>query len=327
MTDHPKKTMNTIYIVAIGGEYTQSLWAKDSIKAWENYCDRHDLHLHVQTKSLFPFKEKTRMPHFEKFGFLNQDFAGSILIVDIDSIPSPHAPDAFALHSDNNITCRVSPYWHRNHSSFGWCDAKKLHALRWPRFKDVKKGEGRWPDGDLWFFVSGGIMLAPSNVQNMFRENHARIMQETPAWNFSLDEGVWAFWIAKFNREFDLGVDAFDPWKWAVPSGSRYFARGQVMPVDCYTVNFHVRKSLSRQYTKRYFLDSINGVLAATVLWGIRALFALRPMHAHLMLRRAASFALRTARKIVRHLAPPPPAITPIPRLAFATQFACRSPR
>jgi len=143
----------------------------------------------------------------------------------------------------------------------------------------------------------------------MFRENHARMIRKTPAWNFSLDEGVWAFWIARFNREYDLGVDAFDPLKWAATGLSVYSAaqfKRSILP-KCHTAHFIGRTHplVARQYTQWYLLNSRRESMAATVLWGIRALFALRPMHAHLMLRRAASFALHTARQIARHLAPP----------------------
>jgi len=253
---------NTVYIAAIGVKYTKTLWAKDSLKAWEHYCNRHNLNLHVQTEPVLPFREKTERPHFEKFGFIkwNQPgISGSILVTDLDNLPKPQAPNVFELHSDRNITCRVNPYWHLKHSSYHWADAETLNALRWPKFRDVNKGKGQWPDADLWFFVCGSIMLLPPNVQAIFRENHTRIVRETPSWDFSLDEGVWAFWIARFNLEYGMGVDAFDPRKWAATGVSVHSdaSWGQSILPACHVAHFYGRRhhALSaRYYTQWYIL-------------------------------------------------------------------------
>ncbi|MDD9858199.1 MAG: hypothetical protein OXU96_09160 [Gammaproteobacteria bacterium] len=64
--------MNTIYTVAIGDRYTKTRWARDCLKAWEHYCDRHNLNLHVQTKATHPFKAHSEDPKFEKFNFIHQ---------------------------------------------------------------------------------------------------------------------------------------------------------------------------------------------------------------------------------------------------------------
>lgn len=55
--------MNTVYTVAIGQRYTRTLWAKDCLRAWEQYCDRHNLNLHVQTTATFPFRERSTRLH------------------------------------------------------------------------------------------------------------------------------------------------------------------------------------------------------------------------------------------------------------------------
>lgn len=300
--------MNTIYIAAIGDAYTRTLWARDSLKAWEHYCDRHNLNLHVRTKPAFPFKGKAGEPHFEKFGFINRNFVGSVLITDLDNLPVPEAPNIFDLHSDRNITCRVNPFWHFKHPSLAQENYEMLDVLQWPRFKDVKKGKGQWPeDPRLWFFVNGHILLLPPNIQQVFKENHARMMRETPLWNFYHDEGVWGFWIARFSQEYNMVVDAFDAGKWAVPAWSPHFTKeGKVMPPDCHVVHFrfHNCKFFSRYYTEWYILNSREETWFGRVLWSMRGVLALRKVHLHLFFSRLSSFCGRIAARIVRHLTP-----------------------
>lgn len=138
--------MNTIYTVAIGGRYTKTLWARDCLKAWERYCDRHNLNLHVQTKATYPFREHSRDLKFEKFNFIHQDFDGSILVVDIDTVPVPDMPNVFDLYSDRNITCRVNPEWGPGHHFFLWSQSGQFDdlftGLSWPVFGDVITGGG-----------------------------------------------------------------------------------------------------------------------------------------------------------------------------------------
>lgn len=300
--------MNTIYTVAIGDQYTKTLWAKDSLKAWESYCSRHNLNLHVQTKPAFPFREKSESLFFERFNCINRDFDGSVLLTDLDNLPVPEAPNIFDLHSDKNITCRVNPFWHSRHPALvRWFNHETLHALRWPRFKDVKKGKGQWPDSCLWFFVGGNLMLLPQNIRRIFKDNHARIARETPLWNFSFDEGVWAFWIARFSREHNMAVDAFDAGKWAVPAWSPYFSEeGGVMPPDCRMIHFpcHRKRFVARYYTEWYVLNSRKETWFGGVLWGIRGVLAFRIAHLRLFFSRLSSFCGRVAARIARHLAP-----------------------
>ncbi|MDD9810639.1 MAG: hypothetical protein OXU71_02830 [Gammaproteobacteria bacterium] len=138
--------INTIYTVAIGDRYTKTRWARDCLKAWEDYCARHNLNLHVQTQATYPFKEHSADPKFEKFNFMHQPFDGSILVVDIDTVPTPDMPNLFELHSNRNITCRVNPNWGPGHHFFLWSQPERFDALfaglSWPLFSDVVAGGG-----------------------------------------------------------------------------------------------------------------------------------------------------------------------------------------
>jgi len=142
--------MNTIYTVAIGDRYTKTRWARDCLKAWERYCDRHNLNLHVQTKAAYPFKEHSEDPKFEKFNFMHQDVAGgtgSILVVDLDTVPLPDMPNVFDLYSDRHITCRVNPQWGPGHHFFLWSQPERFNALftglSWPLFGDIERERER----------------------------------------------------------------------------------------------------------------------------------------------------------------------------------------
>ncbi|MDD9854850.1 MAG: hypothetical protein OXU88_01570, partial [Gammaproteobacteria bacterium] len=138
--------INTIYTVAIGDRYTKTRWARDCLKAWEDYCARHNLNLHVQTQATYPFKEHSADPKFEKFNFMHQQFDGGILVVDIDTVPTPDMPNLFELHSARNITCRVNPNWGPGHHFFLWSQPERFDALfaglSWPLFSDVVAGGG-----------------------------------------------------------------------------------------------------------------------------------------------------------------------------------------
>jgi len=133
--------MHTIYTVAIGARFTKTRWARDCLKAWEKYCDRHNLNLHVQTTPTHPFKEHSTDPKFEKFNFIHQTFDDGILVVDLDTVPRPDMPNVFDLYSDRNITCRVNPEWGPGHHFFLWSQAERFDALfndlSWPRFGDI----------------------------------------------------------------------------------------------------------------------------------------------------------------------------------------------
>ncbi|MDD9869660.1 MAG: hypothetical protein OXU50_07200 [Gammaproteobacteria bacterium] len=300
-------TTNTVYTVSIGDCYTKTLWARDSLKAWECYCDRHNLNLHVQTKPVFPFREKSESLLFEKLNCINRDLAGSVLLTDLDNLPVPQAPNIFDLHSDKNITCRVNPFWHFKHpvSALVQDRYETLGALRWPRFRDVKKGRGQWPDSRLYFIVNGHIMLLPPNIRQVFQENYARIVRETPLWDLSFDEGVWAYWIARFSREYNIMVDAFDAGQWAVPAWSPYFGKEEVMPPGCHMVHLYAKKYLSRYYTEWYILNSRKETWFGVVLWRIRGVLGLRKVHLRLFLSRISLFCSRVAARVVRHLTPP----------------------
>lgn len=272
--------MNTIYTVAIGSRHTKTLWARDCLKAWERYCDRHNLNLHVQTKATYPFREHSRDLKFEKFNFIHQDFDGGILVVDIDTVPVPDMPNVFDLYSDRNITCRVNPEWGPGHHFFLWSQSEQFDDLftdlSWPRFGDVNRGGGPWPKPDVWFYVSGGLVLLPPNARRMFAENYQRIKRETPLWNAFNDEVIWSWWIARFNREYNLGVDAFEAWRWTpYPSARLCTGEAEALLPDCHMVHLSDKKYLSYYYTEWYILNSAKKTLAGAVLYRMRRFLSL----------------------------------------------------
>jgi len=306
--------MNTVYIVAIGDKYTRTLMAQDSLKAWERYCDRHNLNLHLQTKATFPFKSNSESIFMERFNAICHPSNDSILIADLDILPAPDAPNVFGSHSDKNITCRINPHWgfHHNVYSRWFNDAKHkphLPKLPWPKFKDVNQGRGQWPAGDLWFLVSGALLLLPPNARRIFRDNFARMQEQTPFWELSFDEGVLAWWIAKFNREYDLGVDAFDIWKWSTSFPSGYFAPDGLMPPDCHMPHIHEKRLLPRYYTEWHILRTRRETKAGWLLWRQRQIL-------HRLSRTGARVAGKLPAKttLKRLLSPPPPAVAGIRR-------------
>ena len=275
--------MNTVYTVAIGQRYTGTLWAKDCLRAWEQYCDRHNLNLHVQTTATFPFSERSTRLHYEKFNFIDQNFDGSILIVDLDTGPVPDMPNLFSIYSDRNLTCRVNPEWGPGHRFYVYSQPGKFRerfaAMSWPVFGDLNKGTGPWPKPDVWFYVIGGMMLLPLAVQQLFKEHATRIKQESPPSNLIgdlLDEGLWAWWIARFNKEYDMGVDAFESWRWTpYPSNRLCVGEAESLLPDCSVVHlaaggFPNKKYLSYYYTEWYILRSRKKTLAGLVRWAIR---------------------------------------------------------
>jgi len=143
-----EKVMNTIYTVAIGDRYTKTRWARDCLAAWEHYCARHNLNLHVQTRPTYPFKAQSRDPKFEKFNFIAQDFGeSSILLVDLDTVPRPDMPNVFELYGDRGVTVRVNPNWGPGHHFFLFSQADRFDdlfaSLSWPRFGDIERERER----------------------------------------------------------------------------------------------------------------------------------------------------------------------------------------
>ena len=272
--------INTIHIVAIGDSFTKTLWARDCLRAWENYCDRHNLNLYVQTTPIFPFKEQARLPFFERFSFIKRDFDCSLLMVDLDAMPTPDMPNVFDLHGNDRPVFRVNPEWDSGHGFYVYSSqADRFNELftqcGWPVFGDVRKGSGPWVKPDVWFWVSGGFILLPPNVQQMFKENYSRIQRETPLWNL-YDEPVWAWWIAQFSREYGLEVDTYEAWRWE-PYGQEVGADpllggGDLVP-DCHMVHLRDKKLLGRYYTDWYVVNSGKKLtLRGLGLWPLRAL-------------------------------------------------------
>jgi len=138
----------------------------------------------------------------------------------------------------------------------------------------------------------------------MFAENYQRIERETPLWNTFYDEAIWSWWIARFNREYRLGVDAFAAWRWT-PYRSARLCTGEAEALlpDCHMVHVSDKKYLAYYYTEWYIVNSRHKTVAGLGLWAIRAALGLRPAHLGLLFERARLLFRAVARKIARHLA------------------------
>lgn len=163
-------------------------------------------------------------------------------------------------------------------------------------------GGGRqWPPSNVWFYVSGGLVLLPPNVQQMFAENYARIKTETPLWNAFYDEVIWSWWIAKFHREYNLRVDAFKNWRWTpYPSNRLCAGAAEALQPDCYMAHVSDKKYLSYYYTEWYVLNSRQKTAAGMLRWWLRAALGLRPAHAGLVFAQVRLLYQKAKRRITR---------------------------
>jgi len=119
------------------------------------------------------------------------------------------------------------------------------------------------------------------------------------------DEVIWSWWIAKFNREYQLGVDAFEAWRWTpYPSDRLCTGDAESLLPDCHMVHVSDKKYLSYYYTEWYILNSRNKTVAGMLLWGLRAMLGLRPAHFGLLFNRVRLLLRAAARRTARHLAP-----------------------
>jgi len=133
----------------------------------------------------------------------------------------------------------------------------------------------------------------------MFAENEHRIKTETPLWNAFYDEVIWSWWIAQFNREYHLGVDAFDAWRWTpYPSNRLCAGDAEALLPDCHMVHVSDKKYLAYYYTEWYVLNSRHKTVAGMLLWWMRAALGVRPAHVKLLFEQAR----RLCRKIARAL-------------------------
>jgi len=164
-------------------------------------------------------------------------------------------------------------------------------------------GGGQWPPSDVWFYVSGGLVLLPPNVQQMFAENYSRIKTETPLWNAFYDEVIWSWWIAKFHREYNLRVDAFKNWRWTpYPSNRLCAGAAEALRPDCYMAHVSDKKYLSYYYTEWYVLNSRQKTVAGMLRWWLRAALGLRPAHAGLVFAQLRLLCQKAKRRITRWL-------------------------